>query len=167
MRSAASGYRRPSGPAGKLLSVNTSFPVTKELSKVVTFLKRTMLSLDTSNLEWTASSEVMAKGTSSMASAAFPNALASAESASCRQKAALHRSSLTHPGWCTESDVALEPQNSKEERGHTLKNPMTATSLSAIRASASATPCRVVTAGPVRFFSQLMMSSACLPAGRR
>ena len=50
---------------------------------------------------------------------------------------------------------------------HTLKNPMTATSLSAISASASGTPCRVVTAGPVRFFSQLMMSSACLPAVRQ
>lgn len=48
----------------------------------------------------------------------------------------------------------------------TLKNPMTATSLSAIKDSASVTPARVATAGPVRFFSQLTMSSACLPAAR-
>lgn len=41
---------------------------------------------------------------------------------------------------------------------------MTATSLSAIRDSASVTPARVATAGPVRFFSQPTMSSACLPA---
>lgn len=46
----------------------------------------------------------------------------------------------------------------------TLKNPMTATSLSAIRDSAAVTSVRVATAGPVRFFSQLTMSSACLPA---
>lgn len=65
------------------------FTVTKGLSKVVTFLKRTMLSLDTSNFEWTASSEVMAKGMSSMVSAAFPNAFASAELASCRQQTVL------------------------------------------------------------------------------
>ncbi|TNN40293.1 hypothetical protein EYF80_049540 [Liparis tanakae] len=41
---------------------------------------------------------------------------------------------------------------------------MTATSLSAIRASASVTSASVSTAGPVRFFSQATMSSACLPA---
>lgn len=41
---------------------------------------------------------------------------------------------------------------------------MTATSLSAIRDSAAVTSTRVMTAGPVRFFSQLTMSSACLPA---
>lgn len=52
-------------------------------------------------------------------------------------------------------------------RDHTLKNPMTATSLSAIRDSASETPAKVATAGPVRFFSQLTMSSACLPAARQ
>ena len=49
----------------------------------------------------------------------------------------------------------------------TLKKPMMATSLLAIRASASVTSVRVVTAGPVRFFSQLTMSSACLPAARQ
>lgn len=53
------------------------------------------------------------------------------------------------------------------DQNHTLKNPMTATSLSAIRDSASVTPARVETAGPVRFFSQLTMSSACLPAARQ
>lgn len=41
---------------------------------------------------------------------------------------------------------------------------MTATSLSAIRDSACVTSVKVVAAGPVRFFSQLTMSSACRPA---
>lgn len=46
----------------------------------------------------------------------------------------------------------------------TLKKPMTATSLSAMRDSACVTSLRVAVAGPVLFFNQLTMSSAWRPA---
>lgn len=50
------------------------------------------------------------------------------------------------------------------EEHRTLKKPTTATSLSAITDSTSSTEVRVETVGPVLFFSQVTMSSACLPA---
>lgn len=46
----------------------------------------------------------------------------------------------------------------------TLKKPMTATSLSAMSDSACVTSPSVVAAGPVFFFNQFRMSSACRPA---
>lgn len=81
------------------------------------------------------------------------------------KKIVLHRASMN----LTVSVCAVSNKNKNdlEIRIPTLKNPMTATSLSAIRDSAPVTPSRVATAGPVRFFNQLTMSSACLPAARR
>lgn len=46
----------------------------------------------------------------------------------------------------------------------TLKKPITTTSLESTNVSAAAASVRVVAAGPVRFFSQLTISSASLPA---
>lgn len=117
--------------------------------------------------------EVIAKGISSVASAAFSKALASADWASYSQTA--FRKSLVHflsQEVKTVSWLFVEQKHSARSfflvhQSHTLKNPMTATSWSAIRDSAAVTSVRVVTAGPVRFFSQLTMSSACLPAAKK
>lgn len=53
---------------------------------------------------------------------------------------------------------------SKGSTNSTLKKPITTTSLESTSVSAAAASARVVAAGPVRFFSQLTMSSASLPA---
>lgn len=80
---------------------------------------------------------------------------------------AFNKDNLTHHN----VEVAFKARQMSQKGGlkckYTLKNPMTATSWSAIRDSASVTSVRVATAGPVRFFSQLTMSSACLPAARQ
>lgn len=65
-----------------------------------------------------------------------------------------------------EAVKALNIHKSRSEgsTNSTLKKPITATSLESTNVSAAATSVRVVAAGPVRFFSQLTMSSASLPA---
>lgn len=53
---------------------------------------------------------------------------------------------------------------SNRSTNSTLKKPITTTSLESTNVSAAAVSVKVVAAGPVRFFSQLTMSSASLPA---
>ena len=133
-----------------------------------TFLKRTTPSADTSYLANTASSEVRPNGTSSTASPDFRKALAPSDSTSCgeRGRRLAQKNPVLHVVGGTRKGKESRSPPSVFKVGYrlTLKKPMTATSLSAIMASAWVTSVMVVAAGPVRFFSQLTMSSACLPA---
>lgn len=166
------------------------------LTPASTFLKRMTLSLLIWYLVKTSALEEIPKGMSSTASAARRNSFAASDVESWRVKKGVsegpHHLKHSHPRaqpkkledqvrqdskYCIrhrgfpsqeEAGKALDTHKSisSGNTNSTLKKPITTTSLESTRASAAATSGRVAAAGPVRFLSQLTMSSASLPAAQ-
>lgn len=159
-----------------------------------TFLKRMTLSLLIWYLVKTSALEEIPKGISSTASAACRNSFAASDAESWGAKKGVseepHHLKHSHPRAQPEeledqgrqdSEYCIRHRTFPSQEGagkaldthksisrgntnSTLKKPITTTSLESTRASAAATSARLAAAGPVRFLSQLTMSSASLPA---